>query len=86
MGRCNRRPQFLHTPKDSLHGLGRYKIVAKTMMEGTATLQVLQNLKSFTTFPTRVGNCTEQPDNLLNPQFTAEESKETSPPSKAEVL
>lgn len=26
---------------------------------------------------TRVENCTQQPDNLCNPEFTAEESKET---------
>lgn len=73
-------------PTDSLCGLGRYKIVAKTVMHGTPTLQILQKLESFIMFSTRVGNCTQQPDNLFNPQLTAEESRETSLPSKTEVL
>lgn len=73
-------------PTDSLCGLGRCKIVAKTVIQRTGTPSILQKLESFTMLSTRVGNCTQQPDNLRNPEFTAEESKETSLPSKAEVL
>lgn len=43
-------------PTDSLRGLGRYEIVAKTVIQGTGTPQILQKLESFTMLSTRVGN------------------------------